>query len=221
MLVIAPMPVDCLRDRDALEKLNSRRIKVPAIPCALEEELPKPEPAIAFEEVEPDHGAPLISGLSSSDSGFIVTGFEPQPSVVLPPKRGVSKRQIGSPTGKAARSLAHDKSLYRPAAPVSEVVPQVEEDYQHNVVYRTYLFVGIVVFLFLFLGIVIYVVKTCSPEQKTAPASLRPVVYIENPDFSHLQDQYGEQVKQAQLAEKMDPKNLKTTVVQEAVEEEE
>lgn len=219
MLAIAPMPVDSLRDRDALERINSRRIKVPAIPAVREMEFQE-----ALDEMieidEPDvRSRPLISSRATEDAGFIVTGYESSGSVVLPAKRGMNKRQIGTKSSKLGRPAVHDKSLYRPAAPVSEVVPQVEQDYRHKVIFRTYLLAALVVLVFLFLAAVIYIVKVCAPAEQTAPVSMRPIVAIEKPDFSHLKDQYGKQAKLATEAEKKDPKNLKTTVIQEREEE--
>lgn len=164
MLAIAPMPVDGIRDSDALEKLNSRSIKIPAIPLG-------PMAAVEIPRWVSEAVASAASSVPVSETenhenlAFAVQTSEPGDSAALPPRRSITDRQIGV-ASKSVRSSSGSVSPYRPAAPVSKKVKQVAEQYQKTELNRSYLLMLAVIFAFLFIAVTIFLVKHYELERK-------------------------------------------------------
>ena len=199
MLAIAPMPVNNMRDDFVTDDLRRSRVLVPAFPIVKEN----------CEIVSIDE--PTVLLVDESDKAISRT--------VLPKKKSnahIASHIKGDPHSKKIDSAP----VFRPAVPVAEDASAAVMNYEKNVVRRTYL---IALFLFLvvvFLGGVIYVVKyltNTNPSSATDDVGLR-YVHIESPRFTHLKDQYGEQVKADQIQAKRNSENLPTQIVRDVDE---
>jgi hypothetical protein len=213
MLVIAPMPVDRIHDDFVMESLRRGRVIVPDLPMGQENiaemAIDAPVKLVPFEptkselEFEMDFDFPQRYGNHANRT-------------VLPPRK-LEVNNLSPVQGKQRYKIADASLAFRPAAPLAVKVASDFQNYEKNVVKRTYLIALLLFFLVIVIGGLIFTVKhyaDSSNTRKNDYVGLR-YVHIESPSFSHLKAQYGEKVKADQQQAERAIEKLPTQIVRE------
>ncbi len=122
--------------------------------------------------------------------------------------------------GKPRHKIADASLAFRPAVPLAVKVETDFQNYEKNVVNRTYLIALLLFFLVVVIGGLTFAAKHYSDSSNTSKnenAGLR-YVHIESPSYSHLKAQYGEKVKADQQQAARANKDLPTEIVRDVNE---
>ena len=212
MLVIAPMPVNVIHDEFVMGSSCRARVLVPAFPMAKEScdivSIDEPAVLAVDEPVKTEH-----------ESGFTQDEEKPAHRTDFPKKK--SNVNIGTHVKGDFYMKKIDATMaFRPAVPVTGAMKADVLNYEKNVVKHTYLIALLLFLLVIFIGGVVFATKHFfhNNRKNINDHAGNRYVKIASPSYSHLKDQYGNQVKADQQQAKRTIENLTTQIVRDVNE---